>query len=166
MELFNPDIGLAFWLLISFGIVVFLLGKYAWPAIMNAIHQREQYISDSITAANEAQERLKNIQKEGNDLLDKAREEQIRIVQEAKKVKDKTIAEAKDLAKQEADKVLEKARLAIQKEKEDALREIKQQVALLSLEIAEKILRRDLSDKDAQVDLINKMLDEINISKK
>lgn len=166
MELFNPDFGLAFWMLISFGIVVILLGKYAWPAIMNAIHAREQHISDSITAADEAQERIKNIQKEGNQLIEKAREEQIRILQEAKKIKDSTINEAKAQAKLEAEKVMEKARLAIQKEKEDALLEIRQNVASLSLEIAEKVLRKDLDNKDAQMDLINRMLDDINMSKK
>lgn len=165
MELFNPDIGLAFWMLVSFGIVVFLLGKYAWPAIMTAIHAREQYIAESLTAADEAQERLKNIQKEGNALMDKAREEQLAILQEAKKIKDKTINEAKEQAKKEAEKVMEKAQQAIQKEKEKALLEIRQQVASLSLEVAEKVLRKDLDNDNAQMDLINKMLDEINMTK-
>ena len=165
MELFNPDIGLAFWMLVSFGIVVFLLGKYAWPSIMNAIRSREQYITDSITAADEAQEKLKNIQKEGNELIEKAREEQIRILQEAKKIKDATISEAKTLAKQETEKIMEKAKLAIEKEKEEALYEIRKQIAILSLDIAEKILRKDLENKDAQTDLINRMLDEFNITK-
>ncbi|MDR1055323.1 MAG: F0F1 ATP synthase subunit B [Prevotellaceae bacterium] len=165
MELFNPDIGLAFWMLVSFGIVVFLLGKYVWPTIMNAIHAREQYIVESITAADEAQEKLKNIQKEGNELIAKAREEQIQILQDAKKIKDKTINEARDLAKQETEKVMEKARQTIQKEKENALREIRRQVAFLSLDIAEKILRKDLDNKNAQMDLANRILDEINMTK-
>lgn len=165
MELFNPDIGLAFWMLVSFGIVVFLLGKYAWPAIMSAIHAREQYISESIAAADEAQQRLKNIQQEGNALIEKAREEQIQILQEGKRIKDKTINEARDLAKQEAEKVMEKARLSIQKEKEDALLEIRQQIVTLSLEVTEKVLRKNLESDGAQMELINKMLDEINMTK-
>ena len=161
MELFRPDAGLFFWMALTFGVVLFLLWKYAWPFIIGAIHDREHYISDSISAADKAQKRLKDIEREGSELLAKAHEEQIRILQEGKIIKDKTVNEAKLIAREEAAKIVEEARRTIRKETEEAQDSIYRQAAELSIELAEKILRRELSDRVAQNELIDRMVDEI-----
>ena len=161
MELFRPDAGLFFWMLLTFGIVLFLLWKYAWPSIIRAIHERERYISESISAADKAQKRFKDIENEGNKLLAKTQEEQIRILQEGKIIRDRTVNEAKQIAKEEAEKVIEEAHRTILKEREEMQDSIYRQAVELSVELAEKILRRELSDKNTQNELIDRMVDEI-----
>ena len=163
MELFRPDTGLAFWMILVFGIVFFLLWKYAWPAIINSIGERERYISESITAADQAQVKLQNLEKEGEELLAKAREEQIHILQEGKIIKDRTVNEAKQVAREEAEKIMEEARRTILKEREEAKEDVRRQVIEMSVEIAGKILRQELSDKVKSDTLLDKMIDEISV---
>ena len=161
MELFRPDTGLAFWMILTFGIVLFLLWKYAWPFIIKAIGERERYISESITAADQAQTRFEEIEKEGAKLLARAREEQIQILQEGKIIRDRTVNEAKQIAREEAAKIVEEARRTIVKEKEESKEYIRRQVIEMSVEFAGKILRRELSDEAVRDGLLNQLIDEI-----
>ena len=160
MELFTPDIGLVIWMLIPFLVVFYVLAKFAWPAIMKGIEERGKFIDDSIQAANEANARLEGIIAEGDQLLAEAKTEQLRLLKEASDIQAQLIKEAKVQAGVEADKVLADARAEIQREKEQAIRDIRNRVADLSLEIAEKVLRKNLENKAAQMELIDKLLEE------
>ena len=165
MSLLTPDFGLVFWMLLCFLIVLFILGKYGWPVIIGMINKRGEYIEESLKAAHEANERLQNIKAEGEKILAEAKSEQINILREATKVKEQMISDAKDKAQIEAEKIVENAKVTIVREKENAIKEIRSQVAELSVDIAEKVLRRELADEKSQVEMINKLLDEINVTK-
>ena len=165
MSLLTPDFGLVFWMLLCFLIVLFILGKYGWPVIIGMINKRGDYIEESLKAAHEANERLQNIKAEGERILAEAKSEQINILREATKVKEQMISDAKDKAQIEAERIVENAKVTIGREKENAIKEIRSQVAELSVDIAEKVLRRELADEKSQVEMINKLLDEINVTK-
>jgi len=165
MELFTPEVGLLFWMLIPFLVVFFILGKYAWPAIIKGVNERSKFIDDSLESAVKANEQLANIKKEGEEILKAARQEKLQLLSDAAVIRNKLIEEAKQQAQTEAAKVLEAAKIAIAKEKEDAVRDIRRQVAELSVNIAEKVLRGQLEEKPKQMEMINRLLDEVNISK-
>ncbi len=165
MSLLTPDFGLVFWMLVSFLCVLFILGKYCWPVITEMIQKRGDYIEESLNAAKEANEKLQNIKAESEKILVAAKNEQIKIVNEAKKVREQMISEAKGDAEKEAAKIIDGAKASIQQEKENAIKEIRAQVAELSVNVAEKVLRKELSEQNSQVEMINKLLDEINIAK-
>jgi F-type H+-transporting ATPase subunit b len=165
MSLLTPDFGLVFWMLLCFLIVLFILGKYGWPVIIGMINKRGEYIEESLKAAHEANERLQNIKAEGEKILSAAKGEQINILKEATKMKEQIIGDAKDKAQIEAEKIIENAKVAILREKENAIKDIRTQVAELSIGIAEKVLRRELADEKSQTEMINKLLDEINVAK-
>jgi len=160
MELFTPDIGLILWMLIPFCIVFFVLAKFAWPAIIKGVDKRAAFIEDSLKAAHEANDRLAGIKEESELILAAAKEEQLRVLKDGADVRAQMIQEAKQQAAVEADKIIQEARLSIRKEKEDAIREVRAQVAELSIGIAEKVLRRNLENKEAQLELVNKLIDE------
>ena len=160
MELFTPDIGLILWMLIPFGIVFFVLAKFAWPAIIKGVDKRAAFIEDSLKAAHEANDRLAGIKEESELILAAAKEEQLRVLKDGADVRAQMIQEAKQQAAVEADKIIQEARLSIRKEKEDAIREVRAQVAELSIGIAEKVLRKNLENKEAQLELVNKLIDE------
>jgi F-type H+-transporting ATPase subunit b len=162
MALLTPDPGLLFWMLVSFGFVFFVLAKYGFPIIVKMVDERKAYIDQSLESAKQANERLKGIQEESERILAEAREEQVRILKETNEMRLKIISGAKDQAHQEAGKIMEEARGNIQKEKEMAMRDIHSQIAVLSLNIAEKILRKNLDNKSAQLDLVDKLLHEMN----
>jgi F-type H+-transporting ATPase subunit b len=165
MSLLTPDFGLIFWMLVCFLVLLFILGKYGWPVIIGMIDKRGSYIEESLKAANDANERLKNIQAESEKILVEAKNAQIRILKEATAAKNQMIADAQKQAGVEAEKIIEAARADIRTEKENAIREIRSQVAELSVDVAEKVLRKELADQQSQVDMINRLLDEINIVK-
>ena len=165
MGLFTPETGLVFWMLIVFLTVVGILWKFAWPFITKAIAEREQYITNSVKAADEAYQKLETIKEERTHILAEARDEQNTILKEVQTLRDKLIEEAKDLAKIEADKLIADARQSILAEKELALKEVRNQVALLSIDIAGKLLRKNLESDHAQMELVNKMLDDANTLK-
>jgi len=165
MSLLTPDFGLVFWMLLCFLIVLFILGKYGWPVIIGMINKRGEYIEESLKAAHEANEKLQNIKAEGEKILSQAKGEQINILKEAAKIKEQIICDAKDRAQAEAEKIIENAQAAILREKENAIKDIRSQVAELSIDIAEKVLRRELADEKSQTEMINKLLDEINVTK-
>jgi F-type H+-transporting ATPase subunit b len=129
------------------------------------VEDRKAYIDNSLSIAKQAHEELANVKAEGEAIVDNARREQVKIMNDAAQMRDTLIKEAKDKASLEAVKLVEDARKQILIEKEDAIRDIRRQVALLSVDIAEKVLRGQLEKKDEQLDMINRLLDEINISK-
>ena len=160
MALLTPDIGLLFWMLLSFGVVFFVLAKFGFPVIVKMVDERKAFIDKSLEAAKQANERLAGIQQEGERILKHAREEEMRILREAEDIKNKIVDEAKGQAGIEAGKVIEEAKNAIQKEKDLALRELRNQTAMLSIGIAEKILRKNLDNQTAQRELVNQLIEE------
>ncbi len=166
MELLTPDFGTFFWMLVSFIIVLVILAKFGFPALVNMVNERKQYIDDSLKSAREANEKLLHIKEESESILVEARKEQARILKEAMDTRNKIVNEAKDKAKAEGGRLLEEARKQIQKEKDDAIRDIRKQVVELSVEVAEKVLRKQLSSEVEQNGIIERMLDEVFDSKK
>ena len=166
MSLLVPVSGLLFWMLLSFGIVFFVLAKYGFPVIVKMVNERKEYIDRSLVVAKEANEQLANLKAEGETIMAKAHEEQARILNEAAATRDRIIKEAKEQARIEGDKMMEEVKRQIQAEKEDAIRDIRRQVAVLSVGIAEKIMRNKLADAKEQEELIDRMLDEMIESSK
>ena len=165
MDLLIPSTGLLFWMTITFLVVFFLLWKFGFPVITGMVKERQTFIDDSLRKAHEANERLANIQKEGESILQEAREKQAQILKEAAETRDAIVEKAQDKARQEGARLLEDARMAIEQEKKAAIADIRKQVATLSVEIAEKVLRQNLKDDKAQMDLIDRMLDEVSNDK-
>ncbi len=164
MGLVNPGIGLIFWMNLAFLIVLFVLAKYAWKPIMKALSQREQTIDDALHAAEMAREDMKNLQADNEILLKKAKEERVEMLKEARKSRDKIVEEAKASAKKEADRILEDAKKQIHFEKMSAITELKNEIATLSIEIAEKVLKEELSDKKKHQDFIQKQLQKVKFN--
>jgi len=151
-------------MIVSFGIVLLILGKFAWPAILNGLSEREQSIREALDSAKEAQEQMKRLKLDNDKMLREAMEERDVILTEARKIKDKIIGEAKEKAGAEALGIVESAKEKINNEKLAALREIKSTVAEYSIEIAEKILREELKDKAQQKKYIEKLLKETSLN--
>ncbi|MFW6227491.1 MAG: F0F1 ATP synthase subunit B [Bacteroidota bacterium] len=164
MGLVNPGIGLIFWMNLAFLIVLFVLAKYAWKPIMKALSQREQTIDDALHAAEMAREDMKNLQADNEILLKKAKEERVEMLKEARKSRDKIVEEAKASAKKEADRILEDAKKQIHFEKMSAITELKNEIATLSIEIAEKVLKEELSDKKKHQDFSQKQLQKVKFN--
>jgi F-type H+-transporting ATPase subunit b len=165
MALLTPESGLLFWMFLSFGIVVIVLAKFGFPVIIKMVESRKSFIDESLHVAKRAHEELAKVKVEGEAIVDNARKEQANILNEATATRDLLIKDAKAKASVEALKLIEDARKQILIEKEDAIKDIRGQVAELSIEIAEKVLRGKLEKKGEQMDMINRLLDEINISK-
>lgn len=161
MSLLTPDPGLLFWMLLSFGIVVFVLCKFGFPVIVRMVHKREDYIDRSLAAAKEAQARLANIRQESEQMLQHTRAEQARLLDETRHLCDDLKAQAREAAEAEAAKLRAEAQQAIRQEKEQALRELRAQVADLSVRMAERVLREELKDKEGQLHLIDRLLDDV-----
>ena len=166
MSLITPDFGLLFWMTLIFGIVFFILAKWGFPMITDSVAKRADRINDSIRMAKEAEERLKNLAEEQNKLIEQTKAEQSRILKKAAESRDAMIENAKAQAHDEAAKILAKAQTEISAEKESALRDIRRQVALLSVGVAEKVLRKKLSDENEQRELVNKFVDEMTSADK
>jgi F-type H+-transporting ATPase subunit b len=165
MSLLLPDSGLLFWMILSFGIVAFILVKYGFPVIIEMVESRKTYIDESLLIAKQAYEQMAIVKEQGEVIVENARREQVKIMNEAAQTRDLLLKDAKEKASLEAVKLVEEARKQILIEKEDAIRDIRRQVAELSVDIAEKVLRGQLDKKTEQMDMINRLLDEINISK-
>lgn len=162
----TPDLGLLFWMAIAFLVVFGVLAKFGFPAITKMVEERKQYIDDSLRKAHEANEKLANIQKEGESILQEAREKQAQILKEAAATRDAIVEKAQEKAREEGARLLGEAKAEIESEKQAAISDIRRQVATLSVEIAEKVLRERLSTDKAQMDLIDRMLDEVSSSDK
>ncbi len=164
MDLVTPAIGLVFWTTVVFLFLLLILKKYAWKPIINAVNDRNNNIESALKAAEKAKKQLEELKASNEDLLRQAREERDRMLKEAHEVKEGLIAEAKNKAREEADKMIGQAREAIESERSKALAEIRNQVADISIEIAEKILKENLSSDDAQKNLAEKYLNELNLN--
>ena len=161
-SILTPDLGLLFWMLLAFLVIFFVLAKYGFPVVTKMVEERKAYIDDSLKKAHEANEKLANIQQEGENLLKEARERQQQILTEAAQTRDAIVEKAQDKARQEGARLLDDAKLAIEQEKKAAIADIRNQVATLSVEIAEKVLRQQLKGDQAQMDLIERMLDDVS----
>ena len=162
MDLLIPSTGLLFWMSLTFFVVLFILWKFGFPVITSMVSERKAFIDDSLKKAHEANEKLANIQKEGESILQEAREKQAQILKEAAETREAIVEQAQEKARQEGARLLEDARMAIEQEKKAAIADIRSQVAALSVEIAEKVLRANLKDDASQMDLINRMLDDVS----
>lgn len=160
MNLFLPESGLVVWMLIAFSLVFFVLAKFAWPSILSSIKEREEHIAKSLEKAEEATKALSGLEQKGKDIIAQAQAEQMAMVKNTKALTDKMIAEAKQEAKKQADQIISDAQAQILKDKENAIQEIKNEVAQLSISIAEKVLLKELSDKKAQNAYIETLLKE------
>ena len=162
MDLLIPSTGLLFWMTITFLVVFFLLWKFGFPVITGMVKERQAFIDESLKKAHEANERLANIQKEGESILQEAREKQAQILKEAAETRDAIVEQAQNKARSEGARLLDEAKAAIEQEKKAAIADIRKQVATLSVQIAEKVLKQNLKDDKAQMDLIDRMLDGVS----
>lgn len=163
--LLKPEVGLLFWMLLSFGIVFFLLAKYGFPVITKMVEERNAYIEKSLDAAKEANKQLASIKEETEAMLASARAEQVNILKDAESTRNRIVNEAKDAAHAEGQKELEELRKQMKLEKEDAIKDIRRQVATLSIDIAEKVIRTNLNDTKEQTQMIDRLIDESMVSK-
>lgn len=161
MNLMLPDSGLLFWMTIIFAIVFFVLAKFGFPIITGMVEKRNKRISDSLEAARIAEDAIAHLTEEQERIISETRASQAKLLQEAAAERDKMIAQAQDKAREEAQKIMDDARVRIQEEKEAAVREVRQEVAKLSIAIAEKVIRKELSNDDAQKALVDKLLNEV-----
>ncbi len=165
MDLLIPSTGLLFWMSLTFLVVLAILWKFGFPVITNMVAERKAFIDDSLQKAHEATERLANIQKEGESILQEAREKQAQILKEAAQTRDAIVEKAQEKARQEGARLLDDAKAEIEQEKKAAIADIRKQVATLSVEIAQKILKQNLQSDKAQMDLIDRMLDDASLKK-
>lgn len=165
MSLLTPEPGLVFWMLIAFGVVLFILIKFGFPTILNSVEKRKNWIDESLDAARDAREELANVKKAGEEMLATTREEQAAMLRETESLREKLLKQAREDAHKESEKIIASARDQIRTEKEEALRQIRGEVAVLSLDLTEKILREKLNTGEEQMNLITRLLDETDISK-
>ncbi|RLD96136.1 MAG: ATP synthase F0 subunit B [Bacteroidetes bacterium] len=164
MDLVTPGIGMIFWSTLFFLVLLFILGKFAWPAILLAVKARNESIRHALEAADRAKEEMAQLQADNEKILAEARAERDMLMKEAKEMKDMLIADAKDKAMEEANKLVKSARESIQREKAGALNDMKEQMANLSVDIAEKILRMKLEESKAQKELVHKLINEADLN--
>lgn len=162
--LVTPEIGMLFWTFLVFVILMLILTKYAWKPILNAVKEREASIEEALNAAKEAKLAMAELKSTNEDLLNQARAERDEMLKEAREIKDNIVANAKTIAKTEAEKIMVTARESIQHEKMAAIAELKNQVAVLSIEIAEKILKSELSSVDKQKTIIDTIVKDIHLN--
>jgi len=164
MELIQPGLGLIFWMTLSFALVLFVLGKYAWRPIMKMLREREDAIDGALNEANKAREEMKQLKVDNEKLLKEAKEERDAILAEARKIKEKMIEEARLKAGQEAQRVIDSAKERIENEKMAAIIDLKNQIAQLSIEIAEKVIKTELAEDKKHEELIQRLIKEIKIN--
>lgn len=164
MDLVTPGFGLLFWQTITFLIVLFILAKFAWKPIMSSLKERESTIEEALSAAKKAKEEMQKLQSDNEKLLAEARLERDKILREAQTAANNLVNEAKDKATAEGTRLIENARQAINNEKQAALTEVKNLAATLSIDIAEKILKRELADEKAQKELVNEFIKDANLN--
>ena len=164
MRLLTPEFGLIIWMLLAFIIVLLILKKFAWKPILNSLKEREATIADSLATAEKVKAEMSQLKSENEALLAKAREERAQLLKEARDTKERIISEAKEQAKIEANKIVVDAQAAIQQQKMAALTEVKNQVGSLVIEVAEKVLRRELGNKSEQESYIKQLAEEVKLN--
>ena len=157
------SIGLFIWQIVLFVLLLLLLRKFAWKPILRAVSEREEGIKDALAAAEDAKKEMQNVSADNERLLQEARAEREAMLKEAREIKEKMVADAKAHAQEEGDKIIRQAQLSIEGEKKAAIADIKNQVASLSVEIAEKVLQDQLQNKDKQLKLVDQLVDEIKL---
>ncbi len=161
MELFTPDFGLVFWMFISFIILFFILWKWGWPAIIKSIDERADTIDKGVEYAREAKAQLESARADAQKYIEEAREKQAEMLRDAARMKSEIIEEAKKEASEEAKKVMDAAKVSIEQSRKEAELQFRDEVSKFSLEIAEKMVKNQLKGDQAQNELVNKLLDEI-----
>lgn len=161
MGLLIPSSGTLFWMIVIFAVVFFILAKYAFPVIIRMVDERKKYIDESLESARQANEQLAAVKSESERLLTQAREEQAQILKDAVATRDRMLKEAQARAQAEARRALDETRQQIIAEKESAINDIRRQVAVLSVDVAEKILRKDLTGEKEHIELIDRLLDDM-----
>jgi len=164
MNLVKPEFGLIFWMTVTFLIVFFLMKKFAWGPILKMIHEREASIESALNSAERAKEEMAELQNNNEKLLAEARLEKDKMLKEAREIKEMMINDAKDAAQKEAQRIMAEARNSIQNEKMAAINELKNQVALMSVDIAEKIIRKDLSKDENQKTLVASLINDVKLN--
>ena len=164
MKLLTPEFGLLIWTLLAFLIVLFILKKFAWKPILNSLKEREATIADSLATAEKVKAEMSQLKSENEALLAKAREERAQLLKEARDTKDRIISEAKEQAKVEANKIVLDAQAAIEQQKMAALTDVKNQVGTLVIDVAEKVLRRELGNKSEQEGYIRQLAEEVKLN--
>ncbi|HNR27031.1 MAG TPA: F0F1 ATP synthase subunit B [Bacteroidales bacterium] len=160
MDLMIPDSGLLFWMLIAFGILFFILARYGWPLITGVVERRNERIAKALSDAAAARQLLATLKQQEEKILQQSRDEQARLVEQTEALRIKLTEQAREAAQEESRIILEKAREQIHKEKEMVMQELRLYVASLSVEVAEKILRKQLEPDNRQIELINQLIDE------
>jgi F-type H+-transporting ATPase subunit b len=161
MNLLLPDSGLIFWMTIIFAIVFFVLAKFGFPMITGMVEKRRKRIDDAIEAAKKAEDAIAHLQQEQERIIAETRAEQARLKNEAAAQRESMISEAKEQARVEAQKIMDEAKQRIAEEKEDALRDMRREVAVLSLAIAEQVIRKEMSTDKGQQELVDRIVDQI-----
>lgn len=164
MDLVTPSIGLIFWTTLAFVVLLILLRKFAWKPILSAVNTREESITNAMNAAEEAKKEMANLTSTNERLLKEAREERDSLMKEAREMKVEIIAKAKEEATSEGEKMIVNAKAAIETERKSAIADLKNQVASLSIDIAEKIVKGNLSGDDKQKQLVNELVEEVNLN--
>jgi|TARA_B100002019_G_C21242177_1_gene586151 F-type H+-transporting ATPase subunit b len=164
MDLVTPDIGLIFWTTVSFVILYFILAKYAWKPILGAVNDREKSIKDALSAAEKAKEEMANLKSDNEKILNEAKLQREALLKDARDIKSKIISDAQNEATEKANKLIEAAKTAIDNEKSAAMKELKNTVVDLSLNIAEKLLSKELDNKDKQIKNIKDIIDKSKLN--
>lgn len=164
MELVNPGIGLIFWMTLAFGVVVWILAKYAWKPILKSLKEREDSIDKALHEADLARQEMKELKFSNEQMMAEAKEERDALLRQAREVKEKLIEDARLKANEEANRIIESARETIENEKMAAMVDLKNQIAKLSIEIAEKVIARELDDKGRQKEFVDKLIKKANLN--
>lgn len=164
MDLITPSLGFIVWSSVVFVILLFLLSKYAWKPIINAVNEREEKIEDALNQAEKARSEMANLKAENERIIKEAKVQRDAILKEAREIKEKIVSEAKEEATLKADRLIESAKAAIQNEKMAAMTDLKNQIAHLSIDMAENILKKELSHKGEQEQLVKELMEEVSIN--
>ncbi len=164
MDLITPGLGLVFWTAITFLFLLIILRKFAWKPILGAVEEREEGIKSALESAEKARMEMQNLKADNERILNEARAEREAMLKDAREIKTKMIADAKEEAQSQANKMIEQAQEAIESEKRGAMAELRNQVAILSVDIAEKVVRAELSNKDKQLQLVESMLSDAKMN--
>jgi F-type H+-transporting ATPase subunit b len=164
MDLLLPKLGLFFWNLVAFLVVFLLLKKFAWNTILSSLREREQGIADSLASAEKVKSEMALLKNENEQLMAKAMEERAQLLKDARETRDRIVSEAKELAKTEANKIIQDANASIHQQKMAAITDLKNQVGNLVVEVSEKILRRELANRAEQESYISKLTEEVKFN--
>jgi len=164
MELVTPNAGTIFWMIIIFGLVVLILRKFAWKPILSALNERERSISTAMNEARKVRKEIDNLKERNEELINEARKEKENILREAMAIKDNIVVEAKEKARADAQSNIEHARQQIQNEKAKAISEMKKQMVEISMMIAEKLIRKEMTQSEEQKRMVDKLIDEIKLN--